>query len=118
MSTYHYLIALGGAEYVELGKKKADGSFDGPSCIVRGGLYFLPKDLLGVLVNNFKSAHVGEDVRIVDESEFDRCVGDNFIAVGGDRDIDIDIWKYLPRTQEVEEHIVAAGRLIAKKKEE
>jgi hypothetical protein len=109
MGVYYYLFSPEAKECVDLGKKgkRLDYEYQGPSVYVDKHSFFLPANYLELLISRFTQEHGGKDkvIYLPDyELESSNYLDDNedVSVVGGDRDFDIPVNKYLPEIDNVE----------------
>jgi hypothetical protein len=109
MGIYYYLFAPESKECIELGKKgkRPDYDYEGPSIYVDKHSFLLPARYLDLLISRFTQKHGGEGKVIylpdyeLDSSDY-LADGEDVSVVGGDRDFDIPVNKYLPEISNVE----------------
>ena len=111
MSTYYYLRATEAREAVPLGKKVNNSlGYEGPVVWISGSRYRLPEKYLSILLKRFRDCHGADntvfcgDYELFDSGELIPEEEDVFI-IGGDRDKDPPIEKYLPEI--TDPHVMA-----------
>jgi hypothetical protein len=108
MSIYYYLFSSNNRECINLGKKgrRNDYEYDGPSVILSGKTYLLPAQYLELMKQRFIEKNgknnivICPDYDLFDTEEYLKD-DEEFYEVGGERDFDLPITKYLPEIEDL-----------------
>jgi hypothetical protein len=103
MSVSYYLFSKASKEYISLGSRgrRSDYEYEGPVIWMGPLRSRLPRHLLQTLIDRFREAHGTDDVVVCSSEELfdstDYLTEDEMgIEVGGERDGDLPLTKYLP----------------------
>jgi hypothetical protein len=107
MSIYYYLFSSKSKECINLGKKgrRNDYEYDGPSVFLDGKTYLLPAQYLELIRQRFiekndkDSVVVCPDYDLFDTDMYLKC-DEECQEIGGDRDFDLPITRYLPEIED------------------
>jgi hypothetical protein len=109
MSICYYLFAINSKKCLDLGRKgkREDSEYDGPVIFLPEGKYYLPFEYLELLIERFTEENGSDniiclpDYELFDEYEYIK-ENDNYDIIGGDREFDTPIKKYLPELSNLE----------------
>jgi hypothetical protein len=107
MGITNYIFSPSSKEYVHLGHKgvRDDCEYEGPIVWIGEIRTWLPCHLLKLLLDRFREAHGSNDIMICtsdDLFESGKHLSDDDpgTEIGGDRDFDVPLTKYLPELRE------------------